>query len=85
MGGQPVDNNSTDATAQTPTSQNYAGGVRPQLPPIAYNQASGQVAGQFPPGTPDQMYSQGTGQMYSTYPHSPYNSNGSGVYQQREW
>ena len=89
MGGQPVDGNSADPAAQTPTNQTYPTGVRPQLPPIGYNQSGAQVPGQYPAAapptaSPDQMNSQGNGQMYSTYPHSPYNSGGQ-VYQQREW
>ncbi|MCJ1438992.1 hypothetical protein MMC27_008382 [Xylographa pallens] len=80
-GGQPVDGSTADP-AQTPTSANYPPGVRPQLPPIGYAPAGGQVAGQYP-GGPDQMYQQGNGQMYSTYPHSPYNQ-GQPVYQQRQ-
>lgn len=79
-GGQPVDGNASDP-AQTPTSANYPPGVRPQLPPIGYAPAGGQVPGQYP-GGPDPMYQQGNGQMYSTYPHSPYNQ-GQPVYQQR--
>ena len=82
MGGQPVDGNSTDPAIQTPTSQGYPPGARPQLPPIGYS-AGGQVTGQYPTAT-DQMYQQGNGQVYSTYPHSPYNQ-GAPVYQQREW
>jgi hypothetical protein len=81
MGGPPVDGNGTDGSAQTPTSQNYPGGVR-QLPPIAYSQApGGEVAAQYPPGSQG-MYP-GNGQGYSTYPHSPYNQGGP-MYQQRE-
>ena len=83
MGAPSIDGNSTNPAAPTPTTQTYPADGRPQLPPIGYNQAGGQVAGQYPAGAPDQMYSGGNGQMYSTYPHSPYNSSGQ-VYQQRE-
>ncbi|KAL9118086.1 MAG: hypothetical protein Q9187_005371 [Circinaria calcarea] len=64
--GQPAD------PVQTPTSQNYPPGVRPQLPPIGYAPAAGQVAAQYPGGV-DQLYQQGNG--YSAYPHSPYGQN----------
>ena len=87
MGTQSVDGNSTDVTAaQTPTTQAYNGGVRPQLPPIGYNQTGGQVPAQYAAAAaPDQVYSQpGNSQLYSTYPHSPYQAGGQ-VYQHREW
>ncbi|MCJ1243229.1 hypothetical protein MMC30_000426 [Trapelia coarctata] len=79
-GGAPPDGSATDP-ASTPTNTTYPPGVRPQLPPIGYAQATQQVTGQYP-GAPEQMYQQGNGQMYSTYPHSPYNQ-GQQVYQQR--
>jgi len=79
-GGAPPDGSATDP-ASTPTNTTYPPGVRPQLPPIGYAQATQQVPGQYP-GAPEQMYQQGNGQMYSTYPHSPYNQ-GQQVYQQR--
>ncbi|MCJ1410764.1 hypothetical protein MMC19_004850 [Ptychographa xylographoides] len=82
IGGPPVEGNGSDPS-QTPTSANYPPGVRPQLPPIGYAPAGGQVAGQYP-GGPDPMYGQapnGAQQMYSSYPHSPYNQGGQ-VYQQ---
>ena len=59
---------------QPPGGQNYPPGPgRPQLPPIGYAPASGQVpAGGYPSGV-DQMYqAQGNGQVYPQYPHSPY-------------
>ncbi|KAJ5176045.1 Zinc finger C2H2 [Penicillium canariense] len=61
----------------------YAGGVRPQLPPIGYQPADGQVPGQY--GAPGGgMVYQSNGQMGypPNYPHSPYQSGP--VYQQRE-
>lgn len=61
----------------------YAGGVRPQLPPIGYQPADGQVPSQY--GAPGGgMVYQSNGQMGypPNYPHSPY-QNGP-VYQQRE-
>ncbi|MCJ1254505.1 hypothetical protein MMC24_002320 [Lignoscripta atroalba] len=79
-GTNQVDGQPTDP-AQTPTSQNYPPGVRPQLPPIGYAPAGGQVAGQYPSGV-EQMYQQGNGQVYSGYPHSPY-GQGQQMYQQR--
>ncbi|KAJ5963825.1 uncharacterized protein N7479_003701 [Penicillium vulpinum] len=62
----------------------YAGGVRPQLPPIGYQPADSQVPGQYggPPGSG--MVYQNNGQMAypPNYPHSPYQSGP--VYPQRE-
>ncbi|XHG02430.1 hypothetical protein AWENTII_005782 [Aspergillus wentii] len=63
----------------------YAGGVRPQLPPIGYQPADGQVPGQYgAPGAGGMVY-QGNGQMAypPNYPHSPYGQSGQ-VYQQRK-
>ena len=83
MGGQSVDGNSTD-TAQTPTSQVYPPGARPQLPPLAYSNNNNQVSSQYASNN-EQIYQQpSNGQVYSTYPHSPYNQSGQ-VYQQRTW
>ncbi|XHG02431.1 hypothetical protein AWENTII_005782 [Aspergillus wentii] len=62
----------------------YAGGVRPQLPPIGYQPADGQVPGQYgAPGAGGMVY-QGNGQMAypPNYPHSPYGQSGQ-VYQQQ--
>ncbi|CAD6566422.1 MAG: hypothetical protein ASARMPREDX12_008251 [Alectoria sarmentosa] len=59
---------------QPPGGQNYPPGPgRPQLPPIGYAPAGGQVPpGGYPSGV-DQMYqAQGNGQVYPQYPHSPY-------------
>ncbi|KAF7177409.1 hypothetical protein CNMCM7691_005614 [Aspergillus felis] len=66
------------AQAQPPA---YAGGVRPQLPPIGYQPADGQVPGQY--GGASGMVYQGNGQMAypPNYPHSPYGQSGQ-VYQQ---
>ncbi|KAJ5081695.1 Zinc finger C2H2 [Penicillium alfredii] len=61
----------------------YASGVRPQLPPIGYQPADGQVPSQY--GAPGGgMVYQNNGQMGypPNYPHSPYQSGP--VYQQRE-
>ncbi|KAF7585687.1 hypothetical protein BBP40_010276, partial [Aspergillus hancockii] len=62
----------------------YPGSVRPQLPPIGYQPADGQVPGQY--GAPGGgMVYQGNGQMAypPNYPHSPYGQSGQ-VYQQRK-
>jgi len=51
----------------------YPGGVRPQLPPIGYAPADGQVPGQY--GGAGMAYPQGNGQIGGYpggYPHSPY-------------
>ncbi|KAF7624236.1 hypothetical protein AFLA_007948 [Aspergillus flavus NRRL3357] len=61
----------------------YPGSVRPQLPPIGYQPADGQVPGQY--GAPGGgMVYQGNGQMAypPNYPHSPYGQSGQ-VYQQQ--
>ena len=82
LGGAPPVDGSTSDPAHTPTSASYPPGVRPQLPPLGYNQAGGQVAGQYPGGA-EQMYQSGNGgQIYSNYPASPY-QQGQQVYQQR--
>jgi hypothetical protein len=61
----------------------YASGVRPQLPPIGYQPADGQVPNQYG-GPGGGMVYQSNGQMGypPNYPHSPYQSGP--VYQQRE-
>ncbi|CDM27558.1 Zinc finger C2H2-type/integrase DNA-binding domain [Penicillium roqueforti FM164] len=62
----------------------YAGGVRPQLPPIGYQPADSQVPGQYggPPGS-GMVYQSNAQIAYPpNYPHSPYQS-GPG-YPQRE-
>ncbi|RHZ44958.1 uncharacterized protein CDV56_101372 [Aspergillus thermomutatus] len=66
------------AQAQPPA---YASGVRPQLPPIGYQPADGQVPGQY--GGAGGIVYQGNGQMAypPNYPHSPYGQSGQ-VYQQ---
>lgn len=80
--GQPHTDPSHAAAAGQPPG--YAGGVRPQLPPIGYTPADGQVAGQYGPGAGGMMY-QHNGQMAypPNYPHSPY-AQGNQVYQQRK-
>ncbi|KAL4931333.1 putative C2H2 transcription factor (Con7) [Aspergillus undulatus] len=62
----------------------YPGGVRPQLPPIGYQPADGQVPGQYG-ASPGGMVYQGNGQVGypPNYPHSPYGQSGQ-VYQQRK-
>ena len=82
LGGAPPVDGSTSDPAHTPTSASYPPGVRPQLPPLGYNQAGAQVAGPYPGGA-EQMYQSGNGgQIYSNYPASPY-QQGQQVYQQR--
>ncbi|KAL9124183.1 MAG: hypothetical protein Q9217_006465 [Psora testacea] len=62
---QPSDPNQTQGA-------NYPSGPRPQLPPIGYAPAGGQVPQQYGSGV-DQMYQAGSnGQVYPGYPHSPY-------------
>ncbi|KAL2217950.1 C2H2 transcription factor [Thermoascus aurantiacus ATCC 26904] len=79
-GGAPAD---PSQAAQPPS---YPGGVRPQLPPIGYQPADGQVPGQYgAAGAGGMVYPQGNGQMAypANYPHSPYGQT-SQVYQQRK-
>ncbi|KAL8813551.1 MAG: hypothetical protein Q9200_000160 [Gallowayella weberi] len=72
QGGQSVDGQSNDP-AQTPTGQNYAPGVRPQLPPIGYAPAGGAMQPQYPSGVEQMYQAQSNGQVYAGYPpHSPY-------------
>lgn len=79
--------NQVDAPGPSDPSQGqpsaYAGGVRPQLPPIGYQAADGQVPSQYGPPGGGMVY-QSNGQMGypPNYPHSPYQSGP--VYQQRE-
>ncbi|GKZ25117.1 hypothetical protein AbraIFM66951_010889 [Aspergillus brasiliensis] len=70
--------------AQTGQPPAYPGGVRPQLPPIGYQPADGQVPGQYGAGAGGMVY-QGNGQMAypPNYPHSPYGQTGQ-VYQPRK-
>ncbi|CAI7610541.1 hypothetical protein PCG10_003589 [Penicillium crustosum] len=74
--------NPSDPSHGQPPS--YAGGVRPQLPPIGYQPADSQVPSQYggPPG--GGMVYQNNAQMAypPNYPHSPYQSGP--VYPQRE-
>lgn len=81
--GPQGDGQSSDPGQSTPV-QAYPAGVRPQLPPIGYSSAGGQVSPAQYPGGADQMYQQGNGQVYPVYPHSPYGTQPSQVYQQRE-
>ncbi|GBF65734.1 C2H2 finger domain transcription factor [Trichophyton mentagrophytes] len=82
-----VDSNGAPSGSGQPSqpTTSYAAGVRPQLPPIGYQPADGQVPGQYgaPPG--GLVYPPGNGQMPATYspsyPHSPY-GQGSQVYPQ---
>ncbi|KAJ5445441.1 Zinc finger C2H2 [Penicillium cf. griseofulvum] len=62
----------------------YAGGVRPQLPPIGYQPADSQVPSQYGGPPSSGMVYQNNGQMAypPNYPHSPYQSGP--VYPQRE-
>lgn len=79
----PVDGQSADPSQQG-QPPNYPGNVRPQLPPIGYAPADGQVSGQYTGQQGQMVYPQGNGQMYpANYPHSPYGQPGQ-VYQQRE-
>ena len=82
-----VDNNAQpDPAAQANQSQAYPAGVRPQLPPLGYQPADGQVPGQYnaSPGG-GLVYPAGNGQMPAAYPanypQSPY-GQGNQVYQQ---
>ncbi|KAF7716639.1 Zinc finger C2H2 type domain-containing protein [Penicillium ucsense] len=73
---------SSDPSQGGPPS-GYGNGVRPQLPPIGYQPADGQVQSQYG-GPSNGMVYQSNGQMGypPNYPHSPYQSGP--VYQQRE-
>lgn len=79
-----VDGQSADPSQQG-QAQNYPPGVRPQLPPIGYAPADGQVPGQYPGQSGNMVYPQGNGQMAypANYPHSPYGQGGQ-VYQPRK-
>lgn len=68
----------TQGAAQPPT---YPGGVRPQLPPIGYQPADGQVHGGY--GGGGMVYQNGQMAYPPSYPHSPY-AQGGHVYQPRE-
>ncbi|OXV06339.1 hypothetical protein Egran_05891 [Elaphomyces granulatus] len=80
-GGAPAD------PSQGGQPPSYPGGVRPQLPPIGYQPADGQVPGQYGPAGAGggMVYPQGNGQMAypPNYPHSPYGQNNQ-VYQQQQ-
>ncbi|KXG54140.1 Zinc finger, C2H2 [Penicillium griseofulvum] len=74
--------NSSDPSHGQPPA--YAGGVRPQLPPIGYQPADSQVPSQYGGPPSSGMVYQNNGQMAypPNYPHSPYQSGP--VYPQRE-
>ncbi|EEP77365.1 conserved hypothetical protein [Uncinocarpus reesii 1704] len=82
----PPDPNNVTAAQQPPQPAPYPAGVRPQLPPIGYQPADGQVPNQYGNSTGSGLvYPSGNGQIPATYPtnypHSPY-GQGSQVYQQ---
>jgi hypothetical protein len=68
----PVDGAAPTDPSQAGQPPSYPGGVRPQLPPIGYQPADGQVPGQYNGGS--MVYQQSNGQMPypGNYPHSPY-------------
>ncbi|KAL2012662.1 hypothetical protein VTN00DRAFT_187 [Thermoascus crustaceus] len=81
---QQVESGAAADPSQAAQPPSYPGGVRPQLPPIGYQPADGQVPGQYgAAGAGGMVYPQGNGQMaYSTnYHNSPYGQT-SQVYQQ---
>lgn len=80
----PVDAPNPADPAQGGQPPAYPGGVRPQLPPIGYQPADGQVPGQYGAAAGGMVY-QGNGQMAypPNYPHSPYGQAGQ-VYQPRK-
>ena len=80
-----VDGQSADPSQQG-QAPNYPANVRPQLPPIGYAPADGQVPGQYAGQQPGMVYQQSNGQMGypANYPHSPY-AQGGQVYQQRKY
>ncbi|KMU80524.1 hypothetical protein CISG_02375 [Coccidioides immitis RMSCC 3703] len=82
----PPDPNNVTTAQQPPQPAPYPAGVRPQLPPIGYQPADGQVPSQYSNSTGSGLvYPSGNGQMPATYPtnypHSPY-GQGNQVYQQ---
>lgn len=71
--------------SQAAPPPSYGGGVRgPQLPPLGYQPADGQVPNQYGGHGAGGMVYQSNGQMGypPSYPHSPYGQNGQ-VYQQQ--
>ncbi|EFR05023.1 hypothetical protein MGYG_08027 [Nannizzia gypsea CBS 118893] len=82
-----VDSNGAPSGSGQPSqpTTSYAAGVRPQLPPIGYQPADGQVPGQYGASPGGLVYPAGNGQMPATYspsyPHSPY-GQGNQVYPQ---
>lgn len=80
---QQVDSGAAPDPSQGGQPPSYPGGVRPQLPPIGYQPADGQVPGQYGAAGAGMVYPQGNGQMAypANYPHSPYGQSNQ-VYQQ---
>lgn len=82
---QQVESGAAQDPSQGAQPPSYPGGVRPQLPPIGYQPADGQVPGQYGAAGAGMVYPQGNGQMAypANYPHSPYGQSNQ-VYQQRK-
>ncbi|OJD24537.1 hypothetical protein ACJ73_04102 [Blastomyces percursus] len=86
---QQVDGSAAADPSQAAQSTSYPAGVRPQLPPIGYQPADGQVPGQYGASAgAGLVYPPSNGQMAApyppaNYPHSPY-GQGNQVYQPRE-
>ncbi|PGH16665.1 hypothetical protein AJ79_01537 [Helicocarpus griseus UAMH5409] len=83
-----VDGNAPTDPSQAAQPASYPAGVRPQLPPIGYQPADGQVPGQYGASAgAGLVYPPSNGQMAApypaNYPHSPY-GQGNQVYQPRE-
>ncbi|EEH20638.2 hypothetical protein PABG_02869 [Paracoccidioides brasiliensis Pb03] len=84
-----VDGNTQTDPSQSAQPASYPAGVRPQLPPIGYQPADGQVPGQYGASAGQGLvYPPSNGQMTAqyppaNYPHSPY-GQGNQVYQPRE-
>ncbi|EQL33989.1 hypothetical protein, variant 3 [Blastomyces dermatitidis ATCC 26199] len=83
---QQVDGSAPADPSQAAQSTSYPGGIRPQLPPIGYQPADGQVPGQYGASAgAGLVYPPSNGQMAApyppaNYPHSPY-GQGNQVYQ----
>ncbi|EEH03977.1 conserved hypothetical protein [Histoplasma capsulatum G186AR] len=86
---QQVDGNAPTDPSQAAQPASYPTSVRPQLPPIGYQSADGQVPAQYGASTgAGLVYPPSNGQMAApyppaNYPHSPY-GQGNQVYQPRE-
>lgn len=86
---QQVDGNAPTDPSQAAQPASYPTSVRPQLPPIGYQSADGQVPTQYGASTgAGLVYPPSNGQMAApyppaNYPHSPY-GQGNQVYQPRE-